>query len=110
MADVVEYTYNDRDNTNDLLLKADGTAVSLSSVTRMVLEEVNGDWDVDEADSLGALAFDRSPSPAVTGKVILTLGAQGLTAGEYLVRLIVYDATNTNGIVWGNEPFRLVVV
>ena len=108
MADVLEYVYNSRNNTIDLLLKADGAAVDLSSVTRMIVEDIAGGWSVDE--STVPAAFSRSLT--VTGKVVLSLGGQGLTAGKYSCRLIVYDPANTSGIVWGdpNDQFIINVV
>lgn len=105
MGNVIEYVYNGRDNTIDLLLKADGSAVDLSTVTRMIIKDKNGAWEVDEDDS--ASAFDRDTD--VTGKVIIALGDQGITARNYQVQLIVYDPNNTNGIVWGSEDDSFVI-
>jgi len=105
MADVLEYVYNSRNNTIDLLLKADGAAVDLSSVTRMVVEDVAGDWSVDESTT--PAAFARSLT--VTGKVVISLGAQSLTAGKYACRLIVYDPANTSGIVWGDPDDQFII-
>ena len=97
MAKFTEHIYNGRDNTIDLLLKADGSAVDLSSITRMVLYDVAGGWTVDSDESSGS--FDWTTG--TTGKVIIDAGGAGITAGDYWVKLRVYDATNTNGIVWG---------
>ena len=107
MADVVEYSYNDANNTNDLLLKADGSAVDLGSVTRMILYDVDEAWSIDEDDSVSGDVFDRSAG--VTGKVIIALGDQGITEGRYRCRLKVYDPTNTDGIVWGDKGIVLHV-
>ena len=105
MSGFTAYLWNDRDNTIDLLLKSGGTPEDLSGVTRMVLQDVAGDWEVDEEDDSGA--FTRSGS--VTGKVTLTLGDQDIPEGRYNVILIVYDATNTNGLVWDRRGFMLTV-
>ena len=96
-----EIVYDGHDNTIDLLLKADGVAQDLSSVTRMTLEV--GSSIVDSAVS--GSAFDWAPG--VTGKLILVLGDEGLTAGSYRATLTVYDSTNTDGIVWGT--FKVIV-
>ena len=96
-----ENVYNGHDNTIDLLLKAEGVAEDLSSVTRMTLEVSTTTVDSDVSGS----AFDWAPG--TTGKVILTLGAEGLAVGTYQATLTVYDTTNTNGIVWGT--FILIV-
>ena len=102
---ITEYSYNNRDNTVDLLLKADGVAEPLDSVNRMVLIDKDGNVLVDENTSPGA--FSRSAD--VTGKVVLSLGNESLTAGSYYVHLVVYDPDNTDGIVWNNQPFLLIV-
>ena len=103
---VVEFAYNDRANTIDLSLTADGTAVDLSAVTRMVLEDIGGTFSIDEDDD--ASVFNRDVG--VTGKVVIALGGQGIAAGRYQVRLIVYDPTNDDGIVWDGGGFTLHVV
>ena len=71
----------------------------------MVLQDVDGDWEVDEAVS--ASAFSRSDT--VTGKVTISLGDQDITAGRYNVILTVYDPVNTNGIVWDRRGFILQI-
>jgi hypothetical protein len=96
---IIESVYNGRNNSNDLLLKADGVAVDLATtVTRMQL--IVGTKTVDSTTT--PTAFDWTPAPAVAGKVILTLGAAGLTVGvRQVAELIVYDAANPLGINWG---------
>ena len=96
-----EYVYDGHDKTIDLLLKADGVAVDLSEVSRMTLEVGSATIDSDVSGS----AFDWDTG--VTGKIILALGGEGLTAGAHRATLIVYDPLNTNGIVWGT--FKLIV-
>lgn len=97
---VREIVYLGKDNTIDLLLKADGSAQDLSSVTRMIVKQDDGDWEVDY--NTYNSAFDWAPG--TTGKVILdlaaALAAESVSADEYIVRLIVYDPPNTKGIVW----------
>ena len=105
MSGFVAYVWNERDNVVDLLLKSSGEAQDLSGVTRMVLSDVDGEWEVDEADD--ATVFDRSAT--VTGKVTITLGDEDITAGRYNVILTVYDAVNTNGVVWDRRGFMLNV-
>lgn len=104
---VTETVYLNRDNTVDLLLKADGVAQDLSSVTRMILKEENGVWSID-SQTYGS-AFNWNPG--TTGKVILDLAAaladQSVTTGSNVVRLVVYDPSNTDGIVW--DTFVLIV-
>ena len=97
---MIETVYNGRDNVIDLLLKMDGIAQDLSSITKIVLRVGNvatienenaDDWPI-KWSGLG-----------VTGKIQMKLGAQGIPAGNtYSARLITYDPVNTNGIAWGS--------
>ncbi len=99
-----EIAYKGRDNTIELQLLEDGAAVDLaSSVTRMVLKldgPVSASVDSDNA----AGVFDWS---AGNGKLTISLGGQSLTAGEYSAGLVIYDPSNTNGLVW--DVFDLTV-
>ena len=104
MAALRETLYLGRDNGIDLTLKADGVAVDLSSVTRMILRDAGCVWEVDSATSPGA--FDWSVGD---GGVDLILGDEPIPAGAYSCRLIVYDPTNTDGVVW-DDLLRLEVV
>ena len=97
---VREIVYLGRNNTIDLLLKADGSAQDLSAVTRMIVKQNDGDWEIDYDDYNNAFNWNTG----ITGKVILdmaaALAAETVAAGEYIVRLIVYDPTNIDGIIW----------
>jgi hypothetical protein len=97
-----EKVYLGHDNSVDLLLKAGGSAVDLSSVTRMVLELSDG-TSFDSDTDAGVFDWDTG----TTGKLIISLGGETIDAGTYHATLIVYDPTNPNGIVWGR--FNLVV-
>lgn len=105
-----EYVYVGRDNTIDLLLKADGVAIELhEAVTRMDLkfsDRIFGTQYVTSADY--PTAFDWVTRGA-DGIVILKLGGLELAAGrDSKVELIVYDNVNTNGIVWGEVPIKII--
>lgn len=104
MATLRETSYIGRDNAIDLQLLADGAAVDLSSVTRVILRDVACTWEVDSSTSPGA--FDWS---AGDGVISLILGDEAITAGAYSCWLIVYDPTNTDGVVW-DDLLRLTVV
>ena len=101
---VAETVYKDRDNAIDLILKADDVAVDLSSVTRMQIVDRDGGFTTIDSDT-SADAFDWDTG--TTGKVILILGDEEIPVGTYVVSLVVFDPTNTDGIVWGE--FVLVV-
>lgn len=96
---MIEIVYDGRDNTIDLLLKNDGTAQDLSSVTKIVLK-VGSVTITDEDDDAWPIKW---AGLGTTGKIQMKLGDQGLTVGNtYPATLITYDAINTNGIVWGS--------
>lgn len=100
----IETVYNGRDNTIDLLLKADGVAQDLSTVTRMVVAEQDDAFSVDSATSPDA--FDWATG--TTGVVVFAFGGEGITAGYHQCRLIVYDPTNANGVVWGSIKLTVI--
>lgn len=104
MSRIRETIYLDKNNAIDLILLADGVAVDLSSVTRMILRDVGCEWEVDSATS--AVAFDWS---AGGGVLSLRLGDETIPPGAYNCWLIVIDPTNTDGIVW-EEQLRLTVI
>ena len=101
-----EIVYLGHDNTIDLLLKSDGTAVSLSAVTAMTITvgEVTVSSDNDAADPI-----TWAKSGYATGEIRLKLGAEILVASNtpYSAYLVVYDAANPEGIVWGYVPIRV---
>jgi len=94
-----EKVYDGRDNKIDILLTSDGVAEDLSPITKVELVEAEGEVDtISSADH--ASWFDWTTG--TTGKMVISLGAAGLTVGSrYIFNLILYDAANTNGINWG---------
>ena len=101
LSDVV---YNDFDNTLDFILKSDGTAQSLADLTQVKLIDVEGTFEIDSA--LSASAFDWTS--LTTGKLIMKLGHESVAAGTYTCWLVLFDATNTEGVVWGTVDLRFV--
>lgn len=104
MARPAETVYLGRDNAIDLTLKADGAAANLISVTRIDLQAEDGSWAVDSAASPGA--FDWTTNPGA-GYLRMVLGYEAIPEGVHRVELVVYDPTNTGGVVW--SEFRLTV-
>jgi len=93
-----EYAYLGHDNTIDLILKSDGTAQDLSAVTKITA--TFGSTLVESTDKAsGLITWDQSGYDI--GEIRLDLGQQSLTADTYTVPIVVYDATYTNGVVWG---------
>ena len=103
MSNRTEYIYKSRDNTIELILKNNGAAVDLSGVTRMILE-LNDSISLD-SDVIGAGDGNQFDWTEGSGKLILRLGAETIAVGEYTAaKLFVYDADNTNGILWDTFP------
>jgi len=98
--------YLGHDNALDYILKADGVAVDLSSVTRMTLTLGSVLIDSDNGDSD---PVRWAKSGYATGQFRLVLGGQTLTAGHYQnAWLVVYDPTNTGGVVFGSIPIFVI--
>lgn len=100
-----EFVYLGHENSIDLILKADGIAVNLTSVTRITLtlgatliDSDNGDTDPIRWAKVGY----------ATGEIRLFLGDQLITADNYQAPLVVYDPTNTDGIVWDLIPITII--
>ena len=96
-----EVVYVGRDNTINLLLKADGSAEDLSGVTHMALV-----FSGVTVSSVGRTSwFDWSSG--TTGQLILKLGGTTVTPGAYEAELLVYDLTHTSGIMWGKVTVKV---
>jgi hypothetical protein len=91
---IIEDVYNGRDNTIDLLLTEDGVSINHDSITRVQLKLNNtADTVIDSETSPGV--FDWSQ-----GKLIISLGNEGVPVGSYNADLYIFDGTNTNGVKW----------
>lgn len=91
----IERVYKNRDNTVDLLLKADGVAIDLSAITKMGL--VGDGWAVDSDSDPTVFNFSTGG-----GVVVLSLGSiSAIPTGKGRVAIIIYDDDNTDGICWG---------
>jgi hypothetical protein len=98
--------YLGHDNALDYILKADGVAVDLASVTRMTLTLGTTliDSDNGEADPIRWIK-----NGYVTGQFRLVLGGQTITPGHYQnAWLVVYDPTNVAGVVFGSIPVFVI--
>jgi len=100
-----EYIYLGHDNTIDRILKADDIPQDLSSVTKITM--TFGDTTLESTDKAsGIITWDQGGYD--TGEIRMDLGAQTIDAGNYRAPIVVYDATNTDGIVW--DTINVVVV
>lgn len=93
-----ETVYLGYENSIDLSFVTDGVATDLSDITRMTVEF--GDDTVDSDTSPDA--FDWSDT--ADGKMYLSFGYESIEVGSYDALVTVYDAVNTDGIVW--DSFR----
>jgi N-methylhydantoinase A/oxoprolinase/acetone carboxylase beta subunit len=109
---IAEIVYNGRDNTIDLVLINKGSVLTdLSGVTRATIKV--GDTTMDSSATGGGSILWWSDSMTYRGTstdvLKIKLGAQALTTGEYTgCDVVVYDATNTNGLQVEN-PFKITV-
>lgn len=103
---MTETIYTNRDNTFELLLKADGVAVNLATAepTKIEILFLGNYYNSDEFPN----AFDWTTQGA-SGIISFDLASiTTLEAGrDKNAELIVYDGTNPDGIVWGT--FDLLV-
>jgi hypothetical protein len=100
-----EVVYLGRNNTIGLLLNADDEAFDMSSAT--TVEIVFSGTTISSTTNPGW--FDWTSESLTTGQVNIALGSAGatLTAGTYDAELIVYDASNSEGIMWGEIPITI---
>jgi hypothetical protein len=93
---ITEVFYLTRDNTVDLVLKADSIPVDLRSATKVEVLDTDCTWAVDSVASPDAFVIG-----GVDGRITLQFGGETINAGTYKCQVIVYDPTNVNGVVWG---------
>jgi hypothetical protein len=104
-----EIVFEGRDNSVDLLLKSatrydpELKVTDLTDITRMVLEREDG-FAVDSEQESNI--FDWA-TLATSGIVVIQLGHINLKNTEDKWRLVVFDATNDKGIVWGDKDFKI---
>lgn len=107
---LTEIVHVGRDNTNDLVLMADGSVPSLASVKRMTLTLEDGTV-IDSAMSSGVFDWlktlteteaSRIPGAhAGDSKLVLALGSVFTATGVYNAELTIYDDEHRLGIDWG---------
>lgn len=90
-----------RDNEEDLEISQDREPVDLSGVTRLDLNDSTGQWTVSTETQPTIMSTAKG-----NGLVTFKLGSAAIPVGEYSAWLILYDTTNTAGLVFG--PLRIV--
>jgi hypothetical protein len=95
----IEIGYLGTDNTIDLLLQSNGSAVDLSGTTSISLKL--GTHLITSTNSTADISW--AGVGYATGEVRLHLGRiSTLTAGIYDAPLSASDASTPNGVVWPN--------
>jgi len=93
-----EIVYLGHDNTIDLQLKADDAAQDLSAVTKITA--TFGSTTISSVDkAAGVITWDQAGYE--TGEIRMALGDEDIDEGGYSVPIVVYDPSNTDGVVWG---------
>lgn len=110
MAKITETAYLTRDNANILTLGADVVDVDFSAVTRVDLIDLGCTWEVSSVTEPAAVTWSHvSPNLVVTFKLgLVGMPLTPLLPGEFDCRVMVYDASNTHGVAWGDLKFKLV--
>ena len=101
----MDKVYLGHSNTNNFILKSNNTAVDLSGVVKMTL--TFKDSALESTNTTASITWNQAGYD--TGEVRLHLGSHAtLAAGTYEVPLIVYEATDAIGKVWGNIPLHVM--
>lgn len=113
-----EKIYLNRDNAIKLGLTADGVPINATTLTRVIVKLTDGDGIITSYDSnVDTNAFDfltetAQVSDTVTGILVIKLQdavTPPAAGNDYTLDLILYDATNVNGIHW-DSPFPVQVI
>lgn len=96
---MIEIGYLNTDNTIDLLLQSNGSAVDLSGTTSISLKL--GSHLIVSTNSTADISWNGAGY--ATGEVRLHLGRLStLTAGIFDSNLSASDGSTPNGVVWSN--------
>lgn len=100
-----EKVYNGYDNVIDVICKASGSAVDISGATKVLLLDQSDTVDLDSSVDTDVFTFSGL---SYTGQVQMVLGGESIPEGVYVCRLIVVDATYTNGRVFGEIELEVI--
>lgn len=97
-----------RNNSIDFILYANDSAVDLTSVNKIQL--ALGTCNITSTDSTDGY-IKWALAGYSTGEIRIVAGAHtSLTTGNFEGTLIVFDPSNTAGIVWDNNiPIRIAI-
>lgn len=102
-----EVIYIGRDNTVDMILKSDGSAVDLSDVYS-IRAYFSGTTVVSSDYANGPIKWQNgSLTGWDLGEIRLDVGSEGITAGYHDVEIETYDISNIRGLIWGSIPIEV---
>ena len=108
MAVIHEVIYLDRDNSVDLVLKKDGVAESLSSVTQ--IDAVFDSTITVESTNAATGPIKWAQAGYDTGEIRIDLtdsDEADIDVGQYTVKIFTYTSEYTDGIYWGEIAIRV---
>lgn len=96
----MHYIWLGRDNAIELQLQDAGKAIDHTAITRVVVD-------------IGASVLDSSTNPAwfdlsKADRLVFKFGQSSVAPGQYRVRIIIYDPSHPNGLIWGDQPEDMV--
>lgn len=100
-----EKVWNGYDNEIDVICKASGSAVDVSGATKILLKDESDSVDLDSSVDTGVFTYTGL---TYTGQIKMVLGGESIPEGIYICRLIVVDATYTNGRVFGEIELEFI--
>lgn len=103
-----EIVWSSHDNSIDLILKADGTAVNLSATTQITASFGKKLIPSEStAGSSGPIKWKQAGYE--TGEVRLCLGTVVINPGLYDVPIVTYAQNgSSNGLVWGTVRIKVL--
>ena len=109
---IIEHHWIGHDNSIDLILKskaagAAATAVDTSSFTKIT---VTLDSQTIESTNQASDAIRWNQDGYATGEIRIRLDDETVNAGKHEAALVVYDATNTDGVVWVTDDDLIIHV
>ena len=90
-----------RNNALELQLQDVGKAINHTSITRVQVD-LGGGTVIDSNTSAGL--FDLSNAD----RLVLKFGGSSITPGQYRARIIIFDPSHPDGLVWGDQPEDMV--
>ncbi len=105
---VRETIYKDRDNPIALVLQEDEENITEAQMLAITKIGIKYDPDNDDNDSDDGLYYNSDDNPTLfdwityadEAKIVMKLGTILPAGQDRRAELIIYNASNTNGIVW----------